>query len=72
MIIQFPPSPKASVSSANYEGCTHSRAAVFSIFKPTKTSDGTVKYAKSGYCARISGSPEFHGRPDPWDGGDAA
>lgn len=72
MIIQFTPSPKALVTPANDEGCPRPRAAVFSIFTPTKAPDGTVKYVKSGYCARASGSPEFRGRPDPWDGGDAA
>lgn len=72
MIIQFTPSPKAQVTPATNEGSPRTRAAVFSILTPTKAPDGTVNYAKSGYCARFSGSPEFRGRPDPWDGGDAA
>lgn len=72
MIIQFTHRPKVPVTSVDDERGTRTRAAVFSIFSPAKIPNGTVRYAKSGYCVRSSGSPELRGHPDPWDGGDAA
>jgi len=73
MIIQFTPKAKSSdepISVAN--GRTRKQAVVFSIFPPTKMPDGTVRFSTSGYAARIPVYTEFGGRPDPWDGGDAA
>jgi len=73
MIIQF--SPKTQ-SAANPAGTDDNRSrkqtVVFPFFTPAKAPDGTIRYSKSGYASRISGCAGFGGRPDPWDGGDAA
>jgi len=73
MIIQFtPPAQSVGKPIRIDDSRERKQAVVFSIFTPTKAPDGTVRYAKSGYAAQAPAYVGFRGRPDPWDGGDAA
>ena len=71
MIIQFPYQSRPATTPSN-DNRVRKQAAVSSIFTPHRTLDGTARYSKSSYCAKLLVPSKVSGSPDLWDGGDAA